>query len=450
MPGSEQPRRRGRSRAAGLVAAMRANPTLAAVMAEGFLTRLGFGMAGFAIPLYALSLGMGLGEIGLLYTLRTSTTLLVKPLMGWAADRFGRKRTLIVAVVLRCLVGLLLVFATAPWHLFAIRVLQGTMSAARDPSATALIAEHGDKRSMASAFAWYGTARDLGRSLGIGAAGLLIQASGGYRVVCLVAFATSCAALATVVRYVREHQEVEAAPAAETPPPAPAAAPRLPYRRLLPYAGFGLMVAASAEMMKGLFPVIATEYAHLTAGQAGLAVTASSIAFLVAGPLFGWLSDNVSRSLALGSRSIANAVSSLLYLAFPSFPGFVVARVVDDTGKAAFKPTWGALLAEVSDADPARRARTITFVDTAATVGEILAPLVAGLLMAGFGVPAMLGVRAGLSLLTEVQALRLMRRKAFATGRATRGRDRPAEPPGEGPTAHPHHADARRPRPWFR
>lgn len=392
------------------------DPTLTAVAAEGFLTRLGFGMVGFALPLYALSLGMGYGEIGLLYTLRSTTTLLLKPTMGRVADRFGGKRALIAAVVLRCLVSLLLAFATAPWHLFAIRSLQGTVSAVRSPSATILIAEHADKRSMASAFAWSSTARDVGASLGVGVAGLLIQATGGYRGVFLVAFGTSCAALVLVVRYVREHRKDATEPTAGSAELAPIPPHPFAYRRLYPYAGFGLMVAGSAEMMKGFFPIIATQYAHLSEGQAGLVVTASGLVFLVAGPGFGWLSDNVSRSLALGSWSVANAVSSLLYIVFPTFQGFLLARVVDDTGKAAFKPTWGAMMAEVSADDPVRRGRTVGFVDTGVTLGEILGPLVAGLLMAGFGVPVMLGVRATLSLVAEAQAIRLMRRRSFSSG----------------------------------
>jgi MFS family permease len=391
-----------------------ASPTLVAVSAEGFLTRLGFGMAGFALPLYALSLGMGMAEIGLLYALRTGTTLAVKPAMGWAADRFGRKPTLVIAVALRCLVGLLLTFATLPWHLFVIRILQGTLSAARDPSVSALIAEHGDRRSMASAFSFYATARDLGHSLGFAAAGLLIEATGSYRVVFLIAFVGSCAALVTVIRYVREHREAgDEAPSKATRPadPSPERPAAISYRGLLPYAGFAVVLAGSAEMLKGLYPIIATQYAHLTAAEAGLTVSVSGVAILVAGPLFGWLSDRVSRSLALGARSIANTVSSLLYILFPSFAGFLVARVVDDTGKAAFRPTWGAMLAELSEGDRRRRARTITFVDTGYTVGEVLSPVAAGILVAAFGIPMMLGVRAGLGLVAEIQALWIFRKR---------------------------------------
>lgn len=269
MQDVRRPTLRRNHKAAAFVRAVRANPTVAAISAEGFLTRLGFSMMGFALPLYALSLGMGLTEVGFLYALRTATTVVVKPVMGWAADRFGRKHTLVAAVALRCLIGLLFAFASLPWHLYALRILHGTMTAARDPSATALIAEHGDKRKLASAFAWYTTARDLGRSLGYGVAGLLLQATGSYRLIFLVAFFTSCAALVTVIRYVRECPEAEATPVAEPVGPRRRQDSRARCRGLLSYATFGLMVAGSAEMMRGLFPVIATQYAHLTEGQAG-------------------------------------------------------------------------------------------------------------------------------------------------------------------------------------
>jgi MFS family permease len=416
------------ARARASVAAMRAAPTVTAVAAEGFLTRLGFGMVSLALPLFALSLGMSLAEVGLLTALRTVAVIGIKPIMGWAADRYGRKTTLIIAVLLRCAVGLLFVFASEPWHLYALRILQGAMTAARDPSAAALLATHGNRKSMASTFAWYTTARDVGRSLGYGVAGLLIEFSGGFQAVFLIAFLTSCIAVVTVLKYVSESPDAPPAPAgsvAEETPARPVDAHTnrslsglwALYGRLLPYAGFGLMVASSAEMMRGIFPVLATEYAHLTNAQAGLAVSASSVAVLVAGPLFAWLSDHVSRKLALGARSAANTLSSVLYIVAPTFGGFMAAKIVDDAGKAAFRPTWGAILAEVSDVDPTHRARTITFVDSAYSMGEIVGPMAAGLLLAVVGIPGMLTARAALAVVTELHAFWVFRRSAKRVAR---------------------------------
>lgn len=406
-----------KQRLAGFIQRVRENPTIAAISAEGFLTRLGFGMVGFALPLFALKLGMNLAEVGVLYALHSVTVLIIKPLMGWAADRYGRKHTLVFAVTMRCLVGLLFVFVSLPWHLYAIRILQGIMTAARDPSASALIAGHGNKKSMATAFAWYYTARDVGHSLGAAVAGLLIAATDNYHLVFAIAFVTSCVALITVLRYVHEipgksiEQVKEEAAAAAALPPVPPLSFREAYVPLLPYFGFGLMVAITAEMMRGIFPIIAVQYGHLTVAEAGIAASASSIAILGAGPAFAWLSDNIHRSVALTARSIANGVSSLMYIFWPSFAGFVTGRILDDTGKAAFRPTWGATLAELASAHPERRARIMSFLDLSSNMGEIMGPLLAGFMMSAFGIPLMLGLRVALSMGTEVYAVLLFRGK---------------------------------------
>jgi hypothetical protein len=47
----------------------------------------------------------------------------------------------------------------------------------------------------------------------------------------------------------------------------------------------------------------------------------------------------------------------VIYLVAPSLAGFAAGRVVDDAGKAAFRPAWGALMGEASSFDRRRRAR---------------------------------------------------------------------------------------------
>ena len=46
-------------------------------------------MVSFAFPLYALSLGLSLAQIGLLVSLRTVLVLPLKPVAGWLSDRIG-------------------------------------------------------------------------------------------------------------------------------------------------------------------------------------------------------------------------------------------------------------------------------------------------------------------------------------------------------------------------
>lgn len=355
-------------------------------------------MVGFALPLYALTLGMSLTEIGALYAVRIAATIAAKPAMAWVSDRAGHKRTLVAAAALRSLVGLLFVFATEPWHLYAIRIVHGVMTAAREPSAAALIAERSARGRLGMSFASYSTARDLGRSAGYAAAGFLIDLTAGYHAVFLVGFATSLVGLAVIARYVT------------APAPIDRVVPGTPvrlaaYRALLPQVAFGLQVATGAEMVAGLYPVLARDYAHLSAGEAGIAAGASALAVLVAGPAFGWIADRSGHQFVLASRSFANVLASILYAAVPTFAGFTAARVVDDAGKAAFRPAWGSLLADAAEGDPAHRARVMTFIDSSYNVGEALGPLIAGALIGVVGIPGMLAVRAGLALTAELQLI---------------------------------------------
>jgi len=147
------------------------NPSLLALVTEGFASRLSFGLISFALPLYAHHLGLSLAEIGVLVSLNLTVALLLKPAMGWVADRLGLKQSLTAVIGLRSVIALLLAFAGSPWQLFAIRTAHGISIAARDPSVNALLAEHGGKRAVASAFAWYQTAKSVAGALGKALAG---------------------------------------------------------------------------------------------------------------------------------------------------------------------------------------------------------------------------------------------------------------------------------------
>lgn len=378
---------------------------LLAIIGEGLLSRLAFGVLGFALPLYARRIGLSLSEIGILLSLNSAVAIGLKPVLGFAADRFGAKRTLVVAVTLRSVVSLLLVFASAPWQLFAIRALYGVSMALRDPAAGVLIAEHGGKRGVASAFAWYQTARTLAGSLSRAAAGVLLGlTSGSFPLVFLAAFGVSALPLLVVLRWVEEvpRDAREPASASAQPPSAPPRAARAP---VLAVAGLGFLVAATAEMLSSLFPVLATEYAGLTTTQTGVVYAVATALAVASGPAFGWLSDRVSRKLVLTIRAVANALSSLVYLAFPSFAGVAVARCMDDMGKAAFRPAWGALMAQVASLDRRNRARTMSWLGMGEDAGGVLAPVLAGFLWTGWGVGVVLGARVALAAACEVYAI---------------------------------------------
>src|SRR5213080_2908610 len=392
------------------------NPALLTIVAEGFLSRLSFGLISFALPLYAYHLGMNLSEIGILSSINLVVAMAFKPLMGAMADRFGLKRSFTVATALRSVVSLALAFVSSPWQLLAFRSAYGVSQSVRDPALNALLAEHGGKKMVASSFGWYSTAKSVGGSLGSATAGVLLSlTASNYSLVFVVAFVLSLLPVFMVGRYVQEKSETNeadetvatsegAVPAERKEYPAGSIAASRSGLAIFSYVGLGVMISGTAQMLRGLLPILATQYAGLSEAQTGIIYTVSTLLVIFGGPLFGWLSDNVSQKLVLMVRGIANTFSSILFLASPNLAGIAFSKAVDDLGKAAFKPAWGALMADVSSLDKTRRARTISFLCLGEDAGEVLA----GFLWSAWGVPVVLGVRVLLALLTEVYATALV------------------------------------------
>ncbi len=385
----------------------RVNPALLAIVGEAFLSRLAFGVMAFALPLYARSLGMGLTEIAILISVNTAVAMLLKPYSGHIADRLGYKRGALIAIAGRSLLTGVFAFAGATWQLYALQTARGFAKSLRDPSIAALIAEHGGKRTIASAFAWYKTATSAAGALGKALAGVLLTlTASNFPQVFLAAFVFSLLPIVAIARYLPKTAPRRMAAAAapttgETVKPADEK--RAPG--LWPVMGFGFLVSGTANMLRSLFPILAVEHGGLSEAQTGLLYLVATVVTLVAGPTFGWLADNVSRKLVLMTRSMANITASALYLAFPTFPGFVAGKAVDEAGKAAFNPAWGSLMTEISGQDRARRGRIMGLLDTADDAGSIAGPILASLLWSAWGVGALLTVRIGLAIVTELYAV---------------------------------------------
>lgn len=389
---------------------------LGTVVAEGFGSRLAFGIVSFALPLYAHGLGMSLTTIGLLLSTNLAVAVALKPFVGPVVDRIGVRRAYLVAVALRTVTVLLLVLTAAPWQLFAVRALHGVSIAVRDPAAASVLAGLGGSGAVARRFAWYQTAKTVAGAAGRFAAGVLLTLLAGYDGAFLVAGAVSVAPLVLVLLRLRgpaldglrplPRPEVPAADAGEWAAPAPAP---VTWRRLAPLAGLGYLSAGTAYLLTNLLPVLAVEYAGVSPAAAGSVYAVTAVVGL-SGPVWGRLFDRGNRRLVLGTRAAGNLVSSVVWLVFPTYAGLVLGKAADDVGKAAFRPAWGALGAQLAETDPRRRATTLARLSSAEDLGEMTGPVVAGMVWSAFGLPAVLVLRIALAVLTEVGTVLVGRR----------------------------------------
>jgi MFS family permease len=384
---------------------------MATIVAEGFLSRLSFGLISFALPIYAHRLGLSLFEIGILMTLNQVTAMVLKPAMGWLADRTGLKRSFALSILLRSLIALSLVAAQTPWQLYTIKALHGGSKALRDPAANALIAEQGGKTAIASAFAWYHTAKIVAGSMGKAIAGILLTVTASnFSLIFNIAFLLSLLPLYSIIRYVKtDHRSMEPVTAeiasgfSTVSSPLNAGAKSM----IVSFSILSFAINGTAEMLRGLFPILATEYAGLNPAQTGMIYTISTVLVLVSGPIFGWLADHGRQEWVLLVRSFGNVISSIVYIFAPNWAGFMLGKLSDDAGKAAFRPAWGAIMAHVSDATPQRRAQMMSWMLMGEDAGAIAGPILAGLLWTTWGLPVMLGIRVLLAIGTEIYTVYL-------------------------------------------
>ena len=103
---------------------------LYAVTAAGFIGFTGFTLVMPFLPLYFEQLGVtDVGEIalwsGLSLGVTPAVTAFMSPLWGRLADRYGRKIMVQRSLVSFVVVMAAMAFVTEPWHVFALRTIQG-------------------------------------------------------------------------------------------------------------------------------------------------------------------------------------------------------------------------------------------------------------------------------------------------------------------------------------
>ena len=313
---------------------------------------------------------------GLSLGITPAMTALFAPLWGRLADRVGRKvmvlRSLGSFVVLMAIMG----YATAPWHLFAIRVLQGFF-AGYGALCVAMAAESAPEGRMAQSIGLVQTAARLGPALGPVIGGLIV-AGVGLRAAFWVTGALYLPAflLMALVYVERPLQR----PDSEEPG-------RVTFRNVLAFENYLLLMALVFGFQfvdRSLGPVLPLHLASIGVPDAHVAV-ASGVIFsglacaaalghhLCAGFLQRWGSRRtlVRSSLLAASGAVGMAAAGN---AWP----FGIAALVFGLGIGV---AMTASYATAAGAVPqAARAFGFSFLSSASLIGMAISPMMAGLL----------------------------------------------------------------------
>ena len=155
---------------------------LYAVTAAGFIGFTGFTLVMPFLPLYLEQLGLtDVGEIalwsGLSLGVTPAITALMAPFWGRLADRYGRKIMVQRSLVSFVFVMAAMAYVTEPWHVFALRALQGLFAGYGALTLT-MAADVAPKDQTAYAIGFVQTAQRIGPALGPVIGGIVAQAVG--------------------------------------------------------------------------------------------------------------------------------------------------------------------------------------------------------------------------------------------------------------------------------
>ncbi|MFI6983508.1 MFS transporter [Embleya sp. NPDC050154] len=178
--------------------------TLAVVAVVQFMVSLDLSVVNVGLP--EIAAGLGFGAVGLTWVIHAYALTFGGLLLlgGKAADRYGRKRVLLLGLGLFGLASLLGGFAREPGQLVAARAAQGIGAAALAPAALALLtATFPTGKARVRAFGVWSATNAAGGAFGVLIGGLLTEYA-GWRWVMFVNVPMAACALALAWRGITE------------------------------------------------------------------------------------------------------------------------------------------------------------------------------------------------------------------------------------------------------
>ncbi|WP_400998501.1 MFS transporter [Agromyces sp. GXQ0307] len=340
------------------------------------------GMAIFALPLYVVGpIGGDEAAAGIAFGAFAVSALVLRPIAGRLADRFGRRPLLVGGALLLATTFALTAVADSLVVVIGLRLLAGVAEAAFFVASFAALADIAPPERMGEALSYNSLGLYLGLALGP-PIGEVVFDAGGYTAV-WVGAAVMAAVAATVVLVVGETRT--AAP--------PTGGPlRIIHRPAVP-ASLGFLTSLIA--MGGLLA-----FASLHATRIGFQ-TPSLILLIYGGTVvvcrlaFARVPDRVP-SLVLGAAAVsAIGVGAVIAAVWRQPAGFVVATVVMAVGVAFSTPAFFSAI--FATASPSERGIASGTGSAAIDLGLGIGPILLGFVAAPLGIPWAFAVAAAIA-----------------------------------------------------
>jgi MFS family permease len=349
---------------------------------------------GFLLPIYAQELGASAANIGGLFAVFSLVMIGVRPLVGLAIDRYGRKSFLLMGLGAYMMAMGLFTLADSMVMLYMARLIQGVGAALTWIATYTIAAELAVSGRRGEALGEADGAGDRGAVYGaIIAFALLTWLP--LRVGWMVVFTgyTGCALIGVWLAWRRvpetNHTIQAVSPSPSVREPVPSSPGRLARafnlrRRMAIPSGLGpllsivLLTKASQALIKLLLLIFLRDRFALDIWQLAAAYLPATLILGFLPARMGRLSDRMGRTPLIMSGLVISAITSCFLPGLPALGWYMAVFVLNAVGVVMAMP---ALKALANDLVPREHwGRAFGFYTFTASVGTAIGPLVGGIL----------------------------------------------------------------------
>ena len=361
-----------------------------ALCSVGFFARLSYALARSPVlPLFALYLGAGPEAIGFAVGISTVTGIFFKLPAGALSDVIGRKRTMLIGLVVFAVMPFAYVWVKDYSLLVVIRFLHGLATAIYGPVAMAVVADIAGK-NKGEMLSWFSSVTIIGNLLGAPLGGFILHSTPGAAGPSLLEFryAYLASGVAGVVSLVVALSVLRGDKVQEKGRGLKEAYKRfssgikevISDRNVVIISGMEGLQNLTVGALEAFLPIYAVTVAGLNEFQAGLLWGVQVIVTILSKPIIGKTSDRHGRKPLISIGMVLCAVSFGAIPLFQSFYTLMVCAIIFGLGESFVTSSSAALVADICKEKHFGTAMG-TF-GTIFDIGHATGPILAGILLA--------------------------------------------------------------------
>ena len=366
-----------------------------------FYASLGFTFLAFGLPIYSKSLGASALAIGGLYSVFTIATVLIRPLVGRALDKYGRKPFLLAGFLGYTLSMATFALASSLSILYLARIFQGVASALLWISVNTIVADLSSEQDRGRLMGRIGETSARAEIIGMFIAfALLSMLPEEMTWVAIFAIFSVMTAVATWLarRNVPETRPKEHSYSQSSKPIPP---------KLLRLMVIVFTTGVSSAMIAPIYLIFLQDKFTTDIGTLAWAFLPAGLVYSLLPSRLGSLSDRWGRATLMAVGIAGAGLLSLLLPSLPELTWLIILYTLTAVGWSMADPAESALVADLAGTD--QRGQAYGLYTFAHGLGATIGPLLGGWLYDEVGQAVPFYVNGAVLLLSAVWVIVALR-----------------------------------------